>query len=196
MKCDECGERDSVFHIVTIKDGERSERNLCPQCMAKYRREMPELNIKSLAGLLSNLLQDGNKTQKEEPDPSTAALCCPQCGMTYGEFSKGGMLGCSECYKAFKEPLGRLLQRIHGSSQHSGHVPAGAHSGSSIRMNIERLKAQLHRAVEAEEYEEAAKYRDAIRTLNMQLRKKEECINVPPTIQIEANEVYGGADDE
>ena len=187
MMCEDCGANPAVFHFVTIKNDERTERNLCPACMAKYRKQLPGFDIKNLAGMLNNLI-DGKKTGgKEQIDPETAAITCEQCGMSYGEFRKGGMLGCAQCYRAFHEPMTALLQRMHGNTQHAGRIPGGVHSGTSIRMNIDRLRQQLQRAVAAEEYEQAAKLRDAIRALTAQLEQREKSIRVRPPERIETN---------
>ena len=176
----------AVFHFVTIRNEERTERNLCMACMAKYKKQLPGMDIKNLAGILNHLIE-GKRSGKEEIDPETAAITCEQCGMTYGEFRKGSMVGCAECYDAFREPVTALLQRIHGNTQHAGRIPGGVHRGTSIRMNIDRLKQQLAKAVAAEEYEQAARLRDAIRTLTAQLEQREQSINVPPPERIEAS---------
>ena len=186
MMCEECGVNPAVFHFVTIRNEEKTERNLCPACMAKYKQQLPGLDIKNLAGILNNLLVGKKDGEKEEIDPETAAVTCSQCGMTYGEFRKCGMVGCAACYKAFREPMTALLQRIHGNTQHAGRVPGGVHSGVSIRMNIDRLRQQLERAVANEEYEQAAKYRDAIRSLTAQLNKRSQGIRVNPPERIES----------
>ena len=186
MMCEDCGVNPAVFHFVAITNDERTERNLCPACMAKYKRELPGLDIKNLAGILNNLLVGKRSGEREEVDPETAAIACEQCGMTYGEFRKCGMVGCAKCYEAFREPMTALLQRIHGNTQHAGRVPDGVHSGVSIRMNIDRLRQQLERAVANEEYEQAAKFRDAIRSLNAQLNKRGQGIRVNPPERIES----------
>lgn len=186
MMCEECGVNPAVFHFVTIRNDEKTEQNLCAECMAKYKKQLPGFDIKNLAGILNNLIE-GKRSNKEEIDPETAAITCEQCGMTYGEFRKCGMLGCAECYHFFHEPMTALLQRIHGNTQHAGRVPGGVHSGTSIRMNIDRLKQQLQKAVAAEEYEQAAKLRDAIRSLTAQLEQREKSINVPPPERIETS---------
>ena len=84
------------------------------------------------------------------------------------------MLGCANCYKAFKAPLDALLQRIHGNTQHAGRIPGSVRSGVSIRMNIDRLRQDLVKAIAAEEYEEAARLRDQIRALKQQLEPAEK----------------------
>lgn len=186
MMCEDCGVNPAVFHFVSIKNEERSERNLCPACMAKYKKQLPGIDIRNLAGMLNNLIDGKKTTGKEKIDPETAAITCRQCGMTYGEFRQCGMLGCAQCYDAFREPMTALLQRIHGNTQHAGRIPGGVHSGTSIRMNIDRLRQQLQKAVAAEEYEQAAKFRDAIRALTAQLEQREKSIHVGPPERIES----------
>lgn len=194
MMCEDCGKNPAMFHFVTIFNDETKERNLCTECMAKYKQKLPGFDIRNLAGILSNLLGGTKEEKAEEIDPETAMVTCEQCGMTYGEFRKCGMLGCAECYKAFEEPLTGLLQRMHGNTQHAGRVPGGVHRGTSIRMNIERLRAKLQRAIEAEEYEDAARYRDAIRSLSAQLEAKEHTVYVRPRPILD-HEDEGGSDD-
>ena len=105
------------------------------------------------------------------------------------------MLGCANCYQAFKTPMTALLQRVHGNTQHAGRVPGGAYSGTSIRMNIDRLRQKLQKAIADEEYEQAAKLRDAIRALTIQLERKESDIKVRPQERLAAEDARGGEED-
>ena len=172
MMCEDCGERPARYHLVTVVNGERVSSNLCQVCMARRHT--------NLAGILSNIMENRRGNEAEPLDAGMEDCVCEQCGMTYREFQKGGMLGCAGCYKAFKAPLSALLQRVHGNTQHAGRIPEGAHSGTSIRMNIDRLKQKLQKAIADEDYEQAAKLRDTIRALNVQLERKESVIHVHP----------------
>lgn len=188
MMCEDCGIRTANFHLMTIINGEKVERNLCPVCMAKHQKQIPGMDLTNLAGILNNILENKTGKGKQEIDPELAQITCEQCGMTYGEFQKCGMLGCANCYKAFKEPMNALLKRLHGNTQHAGRIPDGAHSGVSIRINIDRLKQKLQVAIADEEYEQAAKIRDAIRALTAQLERQKEDIRVRPPERIEYRE--------
>jgi len=194
MMCEECGIRPAKFHLMTITNDERTERNLCSVCMAKYQKQLPGIDFSNLAGILNNILEGSVGRQKEPADEAVAALTCEQCGMTYAEFQKCGMLGCAGCYKTFKTPLDSLLQRIHGNTQHAGRIPGSVRSGVSIRLNIDRLKQRLQKAIADEEYEQAAKLRDSIRALNAQLaeQEKQTDIKVYPPLHIAAEEAEGG----
>ena len=180
MMCEDCGIRPAKFHLMTIINGDRVERNLCPTCMARHQKQIPGIDFSNLAGILNSILENRGNEEQERLDAEAQNCVCEQCGMTYAEFQKCGMLGCASCYQAFKAPLTALLQRVHGNTQHAGRVPGGAHNGTSIRMNIDRLKQKLQKAVEDEEYEQAARLRDAIRALNMQLERKDADIKVRP----------------
>ena len=193
MMCEDCGIRPAKFHLMTIINGDRVERNLCPTCMAKHQKKIPGIDFSNLAGILNSILE--NKTGASEQarlDEEYAGLVCEQCGMTYVEFQKCGMLGCAACYQAFKTPMTALLQRVHGNTQHAGRVPGGVHSGTSIRMNIDRLRQKLQKAIEDEEYEQAAKRRDTIRALTAQLERKAADITVRPHERITSEDEKGG----
>ena len=197
MMCEDCGIRPAKFHLMTIINGDRVERNLCPACMARHQKQIQGIDFSNLAGILNSILENkraGDEEQARE-DAAYADLVCEQCGMTYAEFQKCGMLGCASCYQAFKTPMTALLQRVHGNTQHAGRVPDGSHSGTSIRMNIDRLHQKLQKAVADEEYEQAAKLRDAIRALTIQLERKESDIKVRPHDRLSAEDRKGAGDD-
>lgn len=170
MMCEECGIRPAKFHLTTISGDQKKERNLCPACMAKYQKQIPGLDISNLAGLISGFLEAAGAKGKspQEPDANDL-LTCPTCGTAYSDFKKSGMLGCMDCYQAFKKPLEALLLRVHGNTQHAGKIPGGVKNDLSIRMNIDRLKQQLVKAITEEEYEDAARLRDQIRALKQQV---------------------------
>lgn len=186
MMCEDCGIRPAKFHLMTIINGDRVERNLCPACMAMHQKQLPGIDFSNLAGILNSILEGRDEAEKARQEAEFEGYTCDQCGMTYAEFQKGGMLGCANCYKAFKTPLTSLLQRVHGNTQHAGRVPGGVHSGTSIRMNIDRLKEKLQQAVADEEYEQAARLRDAIRALNAQLERRESDIKVEPQARLQS----------
>ena len=192
MMCEDCGVRPAKFHLVTVINGDRVERNLCPACMAKHQKQIPGIDFSNLAGILNSILENKNTEEQAKKDAEYENVVCDQCGMTYLEFQKCGMLGCANCYQAFKTPLTALLQRVHGNTQHAGRVPGGMHSGTSIRMNIDRLKQKLQKAIDDEEYEQAARLRDAIRALSAQLDRKESEIKVKPPERLETDGAKGG----
>lgn len=181
MMCDECGVRPANIHLTTFVNGEKQERNLCATCMTKYKNKIPSLDIANLAGLIGGFLGKALSAPAGGEAEVGFEATCSGCGIRYSAFKKNGMLGCSECYKAFREPIEEMFQRMHGNAQHSGRIPGGVDSNVSLRLKIDRMKQQLVKAIADEEYETAATLRDGIRALNQQLeaaqKAKEEAEN-------------------
>ena len=100
--------------------------------------------------------------------PKGAEATCDGCGITWAEFRQGGLFGCANDYTAFEKDLTPLLQRAHeGATHHIGKVPT-RRGGTGVpaakrQVDVSRLRKELQRAVEAEDYERAAKLRDQIR---------------------------------
>jgi protein arginine kinase activator len=87
--------------------------------------------------------------------------------MAWSEFTQSGLLGCEHDYSAFDKDLTPLLQRAHeGATHHLGKVPT-RRGGTSVpvkrQLDVARLRKELNRAIEGEDYERAAKLRDQIR---------------------------------
>ncbi len=96
--------------------------------------------------------------------PLTPALrACPTCGLTYKHLQGSSVVGCSNCYDHFREPLSLLIRRIHGSANHSGKVPTQA--VEQIREQIRSIREKMKEAVSEERFEEAAILRDQIHAL-------------------------------
>ncbi len=89
-----------------------------------------------------------------------AQMTCADCGVKFMEFRAVGRLGCPEDYRVFAKGLLPLLLRYHGATRHVGKV-ARRRKGASDRL---RLRTRLREAIAREEYEEAARLRDRLRT--------------------------------
>ena len=163
MLCELCKQTQATVHLTEIVNEQMTELHLCEAC-ANQKGAQVESHF-GLADLLSGL-SDFSKTQEPE-EVSTKA--CPACGMTYDDFRKVGRLGCAECYPTFKRSLGSLLKRIHGSPIHIGKSPIRLLKPSKMaKTELLELKRKLERAIEGEEFEEAAKLRDQIRRAEQQ----------------------------
>lgn len=180
--CEECGLRPASIRLAMVVNGVKQERMLCPVCMAQMYRRIPMGNFGNLASMLSGMMGGKKASPRghEQPpeDENYMQLSCINCGTTYEEFQKSGMVGCSQCYKAFHDPIEVLLTRVSGHQQHVGRAPGGQGSALSKKLAVDRLKQRLVRAITEEEYEEAAMLRDRIRALNAQIEQKEADKNV------------------
>lgn len=168
MLCDICHKNAATVHLTEIIDNQITELHLCEEC-ARQKGAQMEQHF-GLADLLAGLVDLG---QQFEVSGKTEAKC-RNCGLTYQDFRRIGRLGCSECYQAFRDSLAVLLKRIHGSTQHLGRAPSKGIKAAapSKRSAIEILRSDLQKAIETEEFEQAAALRDKIRALETRKKKK------------------------
>lgn len=164
MVCDICAVNPATVHLTEIIDEQMTELHLCEECARTKSMDMEQQF--GLADLLAGL-SDLGKTQVEGKE--IIKVKCPNCGITYEDFRKMGRLGCSECYNSFRKYLMPLLKRIHGSSRHYGKMPLGIIKPAQVKSEITELKAKLEKAIQDEEFEEAARIRDVLK----ELEKKE-----------------------
>ena len=174
MICQECGKKTATVHVTKIINGAKTKINLCESCA----REKSELDLDwegklPLQQFLTGFMNLGNL--QESPVPQVPArLQCPQCGLTYTQFSQIGRFGCSQCYETFHEHLRPLFRRIHGNHKHAGKIPARAGKSFRMQREIDELRQKLQVCVQQEEFEEAAKLRDTIRKLEEKAKKGEQ----------------------
>jgi protein arginine kinase activator len=159
MKCERCNKTATV-HETEIQSGKKIERHLCEQC-AREAQAIPGKPHTPINELLTNFVLAHSGLTKE------TNTTCPQCGMNWAEFRQSGLLGCEHDYAFYDKDLTPLLQRAHeGATHHLGKVPTRK-GGSSVpvkrQLDVARLRKELARAVESEDYERAAKIRDQIR---------------------------------
>jgi protein arginine kinase activator len=166
MLCNVCGQKEATVHLTEIVNDKVKKLHLCEGCAREKAQEMEEHF--GLGELLAGLTEFGEDVTASK---ETAKLKCSNCGLTYAQFRKRGRLGCSDCYDAFKTQLAPLLKRIHGSDHHAGQVPAKTVKKAAAPSRLEVLRERMRKAVEAEEFEEAARMRDEIRKLEKKKKK-------------------------
>lgn len=170
MLCDICHKREATIYYTEIINGKKIEQHLCEVCAAKYssyRSTNPISGEETTADhMIFGLLQEVESQNQEE---QTQSLVCPNCGLTYEEFTRDGQFGCEQCYASFQSMLNKNLRSIQGSDTHTGKRPKEYELEAKRLVDglsqLDRLSVQLQHAIELEEYEEAAKIRDQIRDL-------------------------------
>lgn len=166
MLCEECREKNAVVFLKLAVNNKVTELHLCPACAAKkgmgFGLETGAFNISDIVGNMSGYFKDFLPPEKK-------TLRCGACGLKYSEFKDTGRLGCPDCYAGFEAQLTELMSRIHGASQHSGRAfsagPSLKLSKAETARRLHELKASLKEAVEKEDFEAAARLRDALKRL-------------------------------
>ncbi len=162
MVCDICHKNHATIHLTEIVDTKIVEMHICQDCaQAKAKILNEQLHLSGFVGALAGT---GEEKSKKE-----AKLKCSFCGFKFEDFKAKGRLGCGTCYEAFRKQLLPLIKKIHGSTRHVGKIPNTSSQGDSLNLEIRELKIRLQRAIQIEEYEEAARLRDNIRKLENKL---------------------------
>lgn len=94
---------------------------------------------------------------------------CPECGLSFVEFKSQGLLGCPNDYDTFGEALASVIERAQdGRTHHTGKSPGEVVTIDPAQQQKLDLQRELRAAVEAEDYERAARLRDQIAELDKQ----------------------------
>lgn len=177
VPCEECGQHDAVCTVAVMMGKQVLHRKLCQACMAKTSMSIASGNIGQVLGALvaaaKNAAQAATR-QAEENAPADAAseeapgAACPQCGRTLAAFRKDGRLGCAACCTAFGEELLAQLTKTCPEARHIGRSPVEGEQAQRSRARLEALQRQMAEAVAREDYETAARCRDALRSAGVQ----------------------------
>ncbi len=175
MNCDICQSEKATIFFSQMAEGKMQKVNLCKGCADD--KGVTDPTGFALADMLEGM---GKQTSVEAPVPKHE-LVCGSCGFSQSDFKKTGRFGCADCYKVFDEGLEGLLEAMHKHTRHvgkspaqvpalSGRVvpaaaPAAALEPESPGARLSELKQALSKSVEDEDYEEAARLRDAISRL-------------------------------
>lgn len=163
MLCCVCKEKTATVHLTQITGDKMQKVDLCEEC-AKSKGVNDQTGF-SLADLLLGL----GASQELEQAAGGSDAKCPQCGFTHADFKKTGRLGCAECYQTFSEGLEGLLKSMHKGTRHVGKVPEKLRTKRDIAEQLNALQKKLAKAIETENFEQAAQVRDEIKALNSRL---------------------------
>ena len=179
MLCDNCKTNSATFHYTHSENGVVIHMHLCSECAKK-------IGLSSSSSVMGEGLFAGKSIFDEISSNAfspfftgyqhtTGTLAnqkiCPGCGMSEREFRKYGKFGCKECYNTFSDLCLAILQKIHSSNEYKGKRPTGICENASTERKIEKLREDMQKAVQAQEYENAAKIRDAIRLLEDNIKE-------------------------
>lgn len=166
MMCHECNKREATLHFTKIINGKKTETHLCDQCAREKGDYNPVSNSFSIHQLLSGLLNVDKPINNNPSLDINQENTCEKCGMNYHKFARIGRFGCAECYHTFQLKLDPVLKRVHsGNTIHTGKIPKRIGVSIKTQKVINELKRKLQAHISKEEFEEAAKLRDEIRSL-------------------------------
>ena len=167
MICQDCNQSESTVHLTQIVNNKKLILNLCKDCAEKRGFHSPFEHMPfPLAELVNGMVGSPTPAAKTGNKKGQKVKKCQSCGMTFDDFSKVGRLGCGKCYEAFRPELTDLLRKIHGSHLHRGKVTSTITEAAAPLKEERRLRDELKKAIDNEEFEKAAALRDQLRALS------------------------------
>ena len=157
MICDICHENESE---MTINRADMTGRTCAVHICSKCAREMG-ISSNSIAASVLKLVQ-GIMAKKTIDENNR---CCPVCAQKLGAIRKDFKVGCPECYSIFKTEIEELMKQTGIKNAYTGSLPHRLASFKSSLTDRMAIRAKLENAVNSEEYEKAAIYRDYLRAL-------------------------------
>lgn len=169
MLCQKCGKNQANVYYKQNINGKVTEFALCSDCAAEMGGQHKGFMQGGFApfGFAPfgvNLFESLLDTPVRKPGAVTEKVC-PFCGSSFRELAGNGKVGCAKCYETFRDELAGTISNIHGRTRHVGRAPKGQNAEREKTDRLSSLKDELKRAVDAQDYENAAKLRDEIRSL-------------------------------
>lgn len=167
MLCSICQKNEAKVHLTQIVDDKMQKIDLCEECSkAKGVTDPAGFSLADLLLGLGTTQAEGGEAKAPVSKPGEVA--CPACGLSQTDFKKSGRFGCPQCYATFAEALPGMLKTMHRGLRHTGKVPAAFRPKREASDQLKGLTRRLEKAIESENFEEAAQLRDQIRALRQQ----------------------------
>lgn len=158
-QCSGCNKKTTI-HFTQIVNNKVYKLDMCEDCPLK--KEVIDPGNFSLTEIFKSKGEASIKQQQGD-------TVCETCGMTQVEFEKRGRLGCPDCYTYFETSVLTLAKEMHYGVIHKGKRPALAIQRVDLSAQVDQMRVDLEKAIEVEDFEQAAILRDQIIEKEVQL---------------------------
>lgn len=163
MICQICGKHNAAMLVQQIIDGKAKELYICKACARRHNLYADE---KKMQGSLQAIFDSmAFEAEKQDSERKNRILVCPECGTPLSQVKEKGTIGCSHCFFYFRNVVLKRLREVNEEVFYTGNLPAQLERFSGTRIPLQQLKEELERAIESEEYELAAYFRDKIKEM-------------------------------
>ena len=157
------------FSITELEGGKVVKTlKLCNYCGPKYlqkqeelkKTKKPENSLQGITDFLNGIVKaiTQNATM---PTNLPNKEPCPRCGTSIEDILNSTKLGCPYCYDHYSNELRAVLSHSHdGAVKHVGKIPK---NWKPLEESLEQLEVKMQKAIDKEDYEEAARLRDKIK---------------------------------
>ncbi len=167
MLCDNCKKNKATTYFKKTINGETTETFLCEECAKKLGVSAGDMFKNSFFGSFGDFGDFGGFGDFGFMLPEftknnllgTEKKC--ECGTSFRQIAKTGLVGCEKCYDTFRKELNSTLRKMHGATSHKPRL--GATAKHDAKSEISDLRKQMEKAIKEENFEEAARLRDEIK---------------------------------
>lgn len=158
MICNKCMKNIATVKFTEVVDGAVVKHDLCRECFAAHQRDA--------AGFSVEVPKPSLRPQQRPPAQHTApAPRCVACGVLLRRVIENAEVGCATCYTTYGKEIEGTLEALHRGLAHRGKVFKCDDTRARLALELQTKRMLLRRVLKAENYEEAARLRDAIAAL-------------------------------
>jgi protein arginine kinase activator len=180
MICSQCKQNEASVHFSGIVNGKSLNLELCEACAKASGLVAPlsgfgagdfftsPFSFATAAPALGDIMDFLSNWHAKSPNKPVVKENCPACHWSMVDFQKTGRMGCSECYLHFETETKNMLKKIHGMTTHKGKEAPTEVAKAKVRDKeklVAKIRAALKKAIEDEQFEEAAALRDKLREM-------------------------------
>ncbi len=169
MLCKKCHKKAATVRYTEVANGQTVEWPVCSSCLSQLQAD--GASGFSLAGIAPT---------ERKPAPERVARevmhaphTCPVCRTTLSTVLEEGKVGCMRCYTHFGSEVESVLEGLHPALIHKGKTARVDDIRARIQADLQMKRVLLRSVLEAENYEEAARLRDEMRSLETGLHISE-----------------------
>lgn len=156
MVCDLCHKREATFFVEQSSKSGNRKLHFCAECVKErgFSTDPKEIS-KALNSLFAEYF---NKENSKD-------LVCPVCGQHLSKILLTGLAGCPECYEIFKSKIVEYMQKHDIYGTYTGQMPKRIAGFRSVLTDRIEVQKKLEEAIQREDYEKAAFYRDYLHAI-------------------------------
>lgn len=156
MICDLCHKREATFFVEQSSKNGKRKLHFCADCM---RDRGISTDPKEISKVLNSLFDEvfGNH--------NTGDLMCPVCGQHLSKVILTGLTGCPECFEVFKDNIVEYMRKHGIYGTYTGRMPERISTFRSVLTDRIEVQKKLEIAIQNEDYEKAAFYRDYLHAI-------------------------------
>jgi protein arginine kinase activator len=162
MLCESCKKKQATIHYFESIDGKARTLNLCESCA-----ELKGIGVNLSAISFEAFMKLAPEMHIQSKPKAPTGKICMGYGMTYVDFKHNPSQACPACLDTFLSRDELIKRGRKFIEKHEASAPKQLSNSEAFAQEsdnrVEGLRRLMQRAIELEEFEEAARLRDLIK---------------------------------